>query len=92
MTLADLHALAKRTLGPKASVRLTLAETPSGQTWIASAWRSTTTGSGAEETATACASTERAALDDLAAQLGATLRDRGAWVDPRQRALFGGGS
>lgn len=66
MTLADLLPLAQRRIGLHASVRLTLC---AGGTYVATAWRSTTSGSGAEEAACECATTEAGALDALAERL-----------------------
>lgn len=70
MTILDVLPLARRRLGPLASVRLVAIETPSGVSVVASACRSTPTESGAEECLCAVASTEDGALADLRAQLG----------------------
>lgn len=69
MTLPDLLTLAQRRYGRGASVRVTLTETDSGRTYVATASRSIATGSGAEECACEAATTEDAARDALAERL-----------------------
>ena len=66
MTLADLRPLAVARCGPKASVRLTLT---GGGTYIAAAFRSTSTGEGVELYVCTVEPTEERALSTLADKL-----------------------